>query len=58
MTTAVFDAADDHGDIQQSADRTAALKEKARQSKQQAKPSQQVASAASVAGSDWSNEYE
>ena len=41
-----FDAADDHGDIQQSADRTAALKEKARQSKQQAKPSQQVASAA------------
>lgn len=35
-----FDAADEQGDTQQSADRTAALKEKARQNKQQSKPSQ------------------
>ncbi len=38
-----FDAADEQGDTQQSADRTAALKEKARQNKQQAKPSQSAA---------------
>ncbi len=38
-----FDAAEEQGDTQQSADRTAALKEKARQNKQQAKPSQSAA---------------
>ncbi len=37
-----FDAAEEQGETQQSADRTAALKEKARQNKQQAKPGQQA----------------
>ena len=37
-----FDAAEEQGDTQQNADRTAALKEKARQNKQQAKPNQQA----------------